>query len=103
VYNALAPQPYGTSPYPATSTSTSQPPRSSSILPAPQFTNTLPSTEEDTEPIKAWKAKQAEEIKKRDERDREKREELKGKAERDIDAFYERYNKEKEKTIRENK
>lgn len=63
----------------------------------------MPSTEEDTEPIKAWKAKQAEEIKKRDERDREKREELKGKAERDIDAFYERYNKEKEKTIRENK
>lgn len=103
VYNALAPQPYGTSPYPATSTSASQPPRSSSILPAPQFSNTLPSTEEDTEPIKAWKAKQAEEIKKRDERDRERREEMKGKAERDIDAFYERYNKEKEKTIRENK
>ena len=100
VFNALSAQPYGASPYPQTA----QPARpASSILPAPQFQNTLQPSQEDSEPIKAWRAKQQEEIKERDERDRAKREEMRGRAEKEIDRFYEKYNQEKEKTIRENK
>lgn len=104
MYNALAPQPYGQSPYPAAASSSSdqQQPRSS-ILPAPQFNNILPTTEEDTEPIKAWRAKQAEEIKRRDEDDKKRRDEMSDKAEKWIDGFYEDYNKVKERNIRENK
>jgi len=63
----------------------------------------LQPSQEDSEPIKAWRSKQAEEIKARDEKDRAKREEMRGRAEKDIDRFYEKYNQEKEKTIRENK
>lgn len=63
----------------------------------------MPAQEEDTEPIKAWRAKQAEEIKGRDEKDRKRREEMKDKAEKGIDAFYEEYNRVKERNIRENK
>lgn len=59
--------------------------------------------EEDTEPIRQWREKQAEEIKKRNEAGKAKREELASKAEKQIDDFYENYNKEKEQTIRENK
>ena len=100
VFNALSQQPYGSSPYPPSQA----PPRpASSILPPPAFSNTLPAAEEDTEPIKAWRERQAEEIKKRDARDKERREEMKAKAEQNIDRFYEDYNKEKEKNIRENK
>lgn len=98
VFNALSNQPYGASPYPA---APSQP--TSSILPAPQFSNIIPTAQEDSEPIKAWKAKQAEEIKERDDRDRSKRDEMKNKAEKSIDQFYEDYNKQKERNIRENK
>lgn len=72
-------------------------------MPAPQFSNILPTTEEDTEPIKAWRAKQAEEIKRRDEEDRKRRDEMSDKAEKWIDGFYEDYNKVKERNIRENK
>lgn len=105
VFNALSPQPYGASPYPPTFTTTAAVPRSPqpSILPAPTFNNILPSAEEDTEPIKAWKARQAEEIKKRDEADKKRRDEMSDKAEKAIDQFYEDYNKMKEKNIRENK
>lgn len=74
-----------------------------SILPAPQFQNTLPETEEDSEPIKEWKKRQAEEIAKRNEEDKKKRDEMANKAEKAIDQFYEDYNKEKERNIRENK
>lgn len=59
--------------------------------------------EEESEAIREWRAKQAEEIKQRDERSKQKREETILKAEKAIDTFYEKYNAEKEKTIRENK
>jgi hypothetical protein len=98
VYNALAPQPYGQSPYPAAPAG-----GRSSVLPPPQFSNILPTTEEDTEPIKAWRAKQQEEIKRRDEEDGKRRDEMSDKAEKWIDGFYEDYNKVKERSIRENK
>lgn len=104
VFNALAPQPYGASPYPTTSaTSAPKSPSGTGVLPAPTFSNTLPSSNEDSEPIKAWRAKQAEEIKARDERDRAARDAMRGKAEKAIDEFYEGYNKVKERNIRENK
>jgi hypothetical protein len=99
VYNALAPQPYGQSPY----APTQQTQNKSSILPAPTFNNILPTTEEDTEPIKQWRAKQQEEIKKRDAEDQKRRDEMSGNAEKWIDGFYEDYNKVKERNIRENK
>ncbi|KAL1405888.1 Clathrin light chain [Vanrija albida] len=101
VFNALSAQPYGSSPYPPTAAP--QPRSAQSILPPPQFANTLPETEEDTEPIRAWRERQAEEIKKRNEADKVKRDEMANKAEKAIDQFYEDYNKEKEKNIRENK
>ncbi|WVO15243.1 hypothetical protein L204_102895 [Cryptococcus depauperatus] len=105
VFDALSPQPYGASPYPPTSSAPSAPQahQHSSILPPPTFANILPSAEEDTEPIKAWKIKQAEEIKVRGEDDKKRREEMADKAEKTIDQFYEDYNKMKEKNIRENK
>ena len=74
-----------------------------SILPAPQFNNILPVADEDTEPIRAWRANQAEEIKKRDGADQVRRDEMSSKAEKTMDAFYEEYNKMKERNIRENK
>ncbi|CAK9785221.1 unnamed protein product [Cutaneotrichosporon oleaginosum] len=101
VFNALSAQPYGQSPYPPTAAP--QPRSAASILPAPQFTNTLPETEEETEPIRQWREKQAEEIKRRNAADQEKRDEMANKAEKAIDQFYEDYNKQKEKNIRENK
>lgn len=51
----------------------------------------------------AWKEKQAEEIKQRDEASRKKKEETVLKAEKAIDQFYEEYNASKEKAIKENK
>ena len=53
--------------------------------------------------LREWREKQAEEIKKRDEASKAKREETIGKAERAIDQFYEEYAAKKEKAIRENK
>lgn len=82
---------YGSSPYsPGPST------------PAPLQASARPASPE-SEHIVAWRAKQAEEIKKRDEKSKEVREEKVRKAERDIDAFYEEYNKGKEQAIKENK
>ncbi|KAL7422058.1 Clathrin light chain [Cryptotrichosporon argae] len=101
VFNALQPQPYGASPYPAPAAAP-QPRAAPSILPAPAFNNILPEDAE-TEPIRAWREKQAEEIKRRDEADRARRDEMKNQAEKAIDGFYEKYNEEKEKSIRENK
>jgi len=102
-FNALSPQPYGSSPYPPTTNQNQSSNRSSSILPAPLFQNIIPTQQEDTEPIRAWREKQAEEIKRRDEKDRVKRDEMKDKAEKNIDSFYEDYNRMKERNIRENK
>lgn len=101
VFNALSSQPYGASPYPPTAAP--QPRSAQSILPPPQFANTLPETEEDTEPIRAWRERQAEEIKRRNEADKVKRDEMANAAEKAIDKFYEDYNAEKTKTIAENK
>ena len=100
VFNALSAQPYGASPYASAS---GQPRTPSSILPAPPLRHILPEAQEDTEPIKEWRARQAEEIKRRDERDRAARDEMRNKAEKNIDAFYEDYNRVKEKNIRDNK
>ena len=101
VYNALAPQPYGQSPYAPAPAPPAQ--GRSSVLPAPTFNNILPTTEEDTEPIKEWRAKQQEEIKRRDEQDQKRRDEMSETAEKWIDGFYEDYNTVKERSIRENK
>jgi len=101
IFNALSPQPYGASPYPASAAPQLR--SVQSILPAPQFSNILPLAEEDTEPIRAWRSNQAEEIKKRDDSDRVRRDEMANKAEKSIDSFYEEYNKMKERSIRENK
>ncbi|AAW45490.1 hypothetical protein CNBH0550 [Cryptococcus deneoformans B-3501A] len=103
IFNALSPQPYGASPYPPTATTAVSRSPHPSILPAPTFNNILPTADEDTEPIKAWKARQAEEIQKRDEADKKRRDEMSDRAEKAIDQFYEEYNKMKEKNIRENK
>ncbi|RSH81957.1 uncharacterized protein EHS24_008156 [Apiotrichum porosum] len=99
VFNALEPQPYGASPYPPTAAP--QPTRS--ILPPPAFANTLPETEEDTEPIRQWREQQVKDIEARNAAAAAKRDEMANKAEKAIDQFYEEYNKEKEKNIRENK
>lgn len=103
---ALTAIPYGATPYPTQSytqqpTSTSNAYSYQSVLPAPAFTSTQ--VEEDSEPIKAWKERQREEIKKRDEESARKKEEMVLKAEKAIDAFYEKYNETKERSIRENK
>lgn len=50
-----------------------------------------------------WRAKQQEEIRKRDEDSDKRREETIAKAERAIDKFYEDYNVTKEKNIKANK
>jgi hypothetical protein len=98
--------PYGATPYPAqpyaahtpsTTTHTYQ-----SVLPAPAFASAQVS-EEDSEAVKEWRAKQAEEIAARDEASKKKREETILKAEKAIDQFYDDYNASKEKNIRENK
>ena len=74
----------------------------SSVLPAPQFTATqVP--ESDSPAIQAWREKQREEIKKRDEESKRKKEEVVLKAEKAIDAFYEKYNEQKERSIKKNK
>lgn len=99
MFNALEPQPYGASPYPPTAAP--QPTRS--ILPPPAFANTLPETEEDTEPIRQWREQQVKDIEARNAAAAAKRDEMANKAEKAIDQFYEEYNKEKEKNIRENK
>lgn len=62
-----------------------------------------PLDDDEPEPIRAWREKQAEEIKARDEASKVKRQETIGKAERAIDQFYEEYASKKERAIRENK
>lgn len=52
---------------------------------------------------RAWREKQAEEIRARDERSKAKREETIVAAEKAIDDFYNSYNNEKEKNISRNK
>lgn len=109
--SAIETIPYGATPYPSqpysATNNASQQQKSTthtytSVLPAPEFASQKV-TEEDSPAIKEWREKQAEEIKKRDEASKKKREETILKAEKSIDAFYENYNQEKERNIKENK
>ncbi|EIM80558.1 uncharacterized protein STEHIDRAFT_125616 [Stereum hirsutum FP-91666 SS1] len=59
--------------------------------------------EEESQAIRDWRERQAEEIKKRDEESKAKRQETIAKAERAIDSIYEDYNRKKERNIKENK
>lgn len=59
--------------------------------------------EEEPEPVRAWRHKQAEEIARRDAEAERKKGEAISQAERDIDQFYSDYNAKKEKTIKKNK
>jgi hypothetical protein len=59
--------------------------------------------EDEPQVIKDWREKQAAEIKERDERSKQKRQETIARAEQAIDQFYEDYNSKKERTIRQNK
>ncbi|KAG8883060.1 hypothetical protein FRB97_007325 [Tulasnella sp. 331] len=59
--------------------------------------------EEDSEPIRAWRTKQQERIRERDEASERKKQETIGRAEEAIDSFYKEYNSKKEKNIAENK
>ncbi|CDZ98653.1 Vesicle coat protein clathrin, light chain [Phaffia rhodozyma] len=90
---------YGDSPY---SASIPQPAGSLSVPGNAQQSST-PTEDVESEALIAWKAKQQEDIKRRDEASRKKREETVLKAEKAIDQFYEEYNASKEKAIKENK
>ncbi|TFY79602.1 hypothetical protein EWM64_g4411 [Hericium alpestre] len=59
--------------------------------------------EEEPEVIKQWRERQAEEIQRRDEASKAKREETISKAERAIDQFYEDYNAKQTRQIKQNK
>ncbi|GAA6030000.1 hypothetical protein JCM8097_009208 [Rhodosporidiobolus ruineniae] len=74
----------------------SQQPPSFSSTPAPQ-------EEGESEFIKSWREKQAEEIAKREEAAQQKKEETIAKARNAIDNFYKDYNERKEKDIAKNK
>ncbi|MBW0477658.1 hypothetical protein O181_017373 [Austropuccinia psidii MF-1] len=81
---------------------------SSSAYSNPALSN-LPSTyspvtmEEESEFIKEWRVRQAEEIRLRDQQSAAKREETIAAAEKAIDDFYHAYNTQKEKNIARNK
>ncbi|KAG9032217.1 hypothetical protein FRB95_001696 [Tulasnella sp. JGI-2019a] len=77
---------YGGTPYPP--------------LGAPVFQQQV---EEESEPVKAWRIKQQERIRERDEASEAKRQQTIGRAEEAIDSFYKDYNSKKEKNIAENK
>ncbi|CCU99662.1 unnamed protein product [Malassezia sympodialis ATCC 42132] len=59
--------------------------------------------EEDTAPLRAWQAEQAEAIAQREARAERQRAEAVSQAEQDIDQFYAEYNAQKEKNIKKNK
>ncbi|EXJ89508.1 hypothetical protein A1O3_02575 [Capronia epimyces CBS 606.96] len=65
---------------------------------APGYTNyTSPPQQEETEPIREWRAKRDADIKRRDEASAHKKEETVSTARKDIDAFYESYNRKVDK------
>ncbi|KAF8648543.1 hypothetical protein AX16_006247 [Volvariella volvacea WC 439] len=76
-------------------------PQPSALANTPILNQPLP--EDEPEVIKAWREKQVEEIKARDEASKAKRQETISKAENAIDEFYEDYAKKKERNIQENK
>ena len=59
--------------------------------------------DEDTEPLRAWREKQEEEIARREAQAERHRAEAISKAEQEIDQFYADYNAQKEKNIKKNK
>lgn len=61
------------------------------------------SDEEEPEPLREWRHKQADEIARRDAEAERKKGEAVSQAERDIDQFYSEYNAKKEKSIKKNK
>ena len=77
-------------------------PQTSAFSTTPILSQPLPD-EEEPEVIRAWRDKQAEEIKRRDEASHARRQETIEKAERAIDQFYDEYNAKKERNIKENK
>ncbi|KAL6244705.1 Clathrin light chain [Rhinocladiella similis] len=62
------------------------------------YTNyTAPAQEEETEPIREWRAKRDADIARRDEASQRKKEETVSTAQKDIDSFYESYNRKVDK------
>ncbi|KAI1628879.1 clathrin light chain [Exophiala viscosa] len=62
------------------------------------YTNyTAPSQDEETEPIREWRAKRDADIARRDEASGRKKEETVATAQKDIDSFYESYNRKADK------
>ncbi|KIW73460.1 hypothetical protein PV04_01576 [Phialophora macrospora] len=62
------------------------------------YTNyTAPSGEEESEPIRAWREKRDADIARRDEASQRKKEETVATAQKDIDSFYESYNRKVDK------
>lgn len=62
------------------------------------YTNyTAPSQDEDTEPVREWRAKRDADITRRDEASARKKEETVSTAQKDIDSFYESYNRKADK------
>ncbi|KAH9965397.1 clathrin light chain [Russula dissimulans] len=76
-------------------------PQPSALSATPIFTQ--PIDAEEPAVIRQWRENQAEEIKKRDERSKTRRQETISKAERAIDQFYEDYNGMRKRQIRDNK
>jgi hypothetical protein len=74
----------------------------SSILPGAPTNYPAPSysqPQEDSEPIKAWRAKRQEEISRRDEISQSKKESTIKEAQQALDDFYDNYNDKKEKNL----
>ena len=64
----------------------------------PGYTNyAAPSQETDTEPIRAWREKRDGDIARRDEASQRKKDETVATAQKDIDSFYETYNRKTDK------
>ncbi|KAI0058319.1 hypothetical protein BV25DRAFT_1830156 [Artomyces pyxidatus] len=76
-------------------------PQQSALSSTPILTQQV--EEEEPEVIREWRARQADEIRARDETSKARRQETISKAERAIDSFYEEYTAKKERQIRENK
>ncbi|WFD36660.1 Clathrin light chain [Malassezia cuniculi] len=69
---------------------------------APKLTS-YQNIDEETEPLRAWRERQADEIARRDAQAERVRGETISQAEQDIDKFYAEYNAQKEKNIKRNK
>lgn len=62
------------------------------------YTNyNAPTNEEDTEPIRQWREKRNQDLSRRDEASQNKKQEVVSTAQKDIDSFYESYNRKADK------